>query len=293
MPAWQHNKSWTNDYYNKYRAYVAKVAPTLAGPHKNSRGEDLDCADLSIRLIIDFAAANGLPLNFLDVSGFIYTSKARWPFGPNDQQRPSQVFANKELFTIFVRQNIQTKSLWNLNTDVNPDGPSAGDLLMRYSEGASGMADNHHTALIFAAYAPGVAHPKAKSDTPSFPGPDEAMSQVRVTEYFMGTVDDDFVTKSRAPDAQTHFDYLNSRGNAKRNAELVYFANAAQFLKIGFEFRKYSDFVLFDWPNWDGEGRPPLFDQDKIILPKLHAHAQKRAKLTPGARPTGTGVGRA
>ena len=73
------------------------------------------------------------------------------------------------------------------------------------------------------------------------------MKESTVTQYFRGdTVNGEEGTRtaSRLPGKDWHFDYLNSRGDAKRNAELIYFANAKDFLKYGFEFRIYSDEVL-------------------------------------------------
>ena len=83
------------------------------------------------------------------------------------------------------------------------------------------------------------------------------MQQFYTTEYFRGTVNDDGVTTYRRPDKDIHFDYLNSRGEDKRNAEVIYYANAAQLADDGFEFRKYAPKVLDNWLDWDGEGRPP------------------------------------
>ena len=269
MAAWSHYIKWDDGQYEQYRSYVAKNAPLLSGTQLNSDQTPLDCADLSIGLLIDFAASKGLPVNFWDVDGFVYASMAEHPFGPNGASRPAEKFMNRERFKFIVRKYIQVKSLYKKNTSPaevgTGKGTDRGDLMIRYKEGPSGAVNLHHAALVFAVYPPGMPHPKQDLDIPSFPGPDEAMDQTRVTEYFMGTVDDKFMTKYRVPDLDIHFDYLNSRGEAKRNAELIYFANYAQLCLQGFDFLTYAPPVLWDWREldgqpWDGKGRPPMLD---------------------------------
>ncbi len=176
MTAWKHYAAWTEEYYKSYRSFVAEMAPKMSGRNKNSNGEDLDCADLSIGLLIDFASRKGLPVNFQDASGFLYVSKANYPYGPNNAVRRSEEFLTKDIFTFIVRKYIQTKSLYTYNTDQTDYGPGVGDLMMRYTVSASGRTDLHHTALVFAVYNAGVRHPKEADDgVPSFPGPDEAI----------------------------------------------------------------------------------------------------------------------
>jgi hypothetical protein len=87
-----------------------------------------------------------------------------------------------------------------------------------------------------------------------------------VTRYFMGTRDEDDRTAYRSMDVWWHADYLNSRGDAKRNAELIYFANVAQLRGDGFQFRLYSDTVLENWADWDGQGVPPRRKWDRWAL---------------------------
>ncbi len=255
MAAWAHHSQWTDDrYYLAYRKYVRSTAPGLMGRKE-------DCADLSIMLMIDFAAQSGLPLSFYDVDDWLYASKAATPYGPF--RKLGTPWATKADYTRIVQQNIQTKSLHERNTKINVAGPQEGDLMMRYTTTVLGITDKHHTALVFAVYPPGKAHPRENdAKLPSFPGDDAALKQFNVTEYFRGTVDDDGKTAYRRADKDIHFDYLNSRGEDKRNAELIYFANAAQLKDIGFEFRQYSSDVLDNWPDWDGTGFPPRGDYD-------------------------------
>jgi hypothetical protein len=161
------------------------------------------------------------------------------------------------MFTIFVQKQIQTKSLWKHNTVVNRFGPQAGDLMMRYTT-SFGVTDKHHTALVFQTFPPGAIHPRWNDKSvPDFPGSDSAKWQLTVTEYFRGTVDEAGATTYRAIDLDTHFDYLNHRGEAKPLAELIYYANARQIQDDGFEFRMYAPHVLDNWLDWDGQGTPP------------------------------------
>jgi hypothetical protein len=273
MPAWKHTNVWTPGMYQKYRKYVETTVPNA--PKGVFEGAHEDCADLSIRLLIDFAEQSGLPVTFRDVSGWRYISKAERAYGSPDlirylgqPQTMIQPFKTgdrvadgtvvpwltKDDFTKMVMENIQTKSLWRHNTEENPTGPDPGDLMMRYG----GIHRYHHTALVLSVYAPFAHHPQWQNlHIPDFPGPDAAEKQTNVTRYFMGTKDDDDRTAYRTPDLWWHFDYLNSRGDAKRNAELIYFANENQLRDDDFEFRMYSESVTDNWGDWDGRGVPP------------------------------------
>jgi hypothetical protein len=252
MAAWKHYSQWNEARYKQYRNYAANKAPGY-------KGRKEDCADLSIMLLIDFAAANGLPITFKDVDDWFYISKAWYAWGP-DGHIINVPFFTKEMFTTVVQKNIQTKSLWYHNTVVNPSGPEAGDLMMKYTTGFAGRTVDNHTALVFSVLPPGKSHPKSHDpNVKIFPGREKAKEDFNGTEYIMGTVDkdDDWATTSLDPDKEYHFDYLNSRGDKKRNAELIYYANKAQLLDDGFEFRRYAPLVLDNWSDWDGEGYPP------------------------------------
>src|ERR1044072_7550407 len=69
MPAWNHTSTWTSQYYEAYRKYVKVSAAALKGRLE-------DCADLSMLLIVEFAAQQGLPLTFTDNQDIYYSSKA-------------------------------------------------------------------------------------------------------------------------------------------------------------------------------------------------------------------------
>jgi hypothetical protein len=265
MAAWRHYSTWTEKTYESYRSYVARMAPT-------KRGEKDDCADLSLDLMIDFASSNGLPLNFWDASGTLYASKALCPFDSDKKPRTTETYRITDQFKLIVKKYIQTKSLYLYNTDKNDSAPEPGDLMIRYTTKMTifgERTDLHHTALVFAAYPAWRPHPKENAeDVPSFPGGKAAMDQTSVNEYFRGTVYTDGskwdgTTKYRVADGDIHFDYLNSRGDDKRNAELIYFANYDQLSKEGFEFRIYAPAVLWGWDDWDGVGYPPLLDTRK------------------------------
>jgi hypothetical protein len=282
MPAWKHKAQWSSAMYQTYRRYTQTTVTNAR--YGLFEGAHEDCADLSIRLLIDFAADSGLPLTFRDVSGWRYISKAERAYGPpdapydlghpktrimrfktGDREADGTLIPwfTKDDFYAVVRENIQTKSLWNHNTAVNPTGPDPGDLMMRFG----GIHRYHHTALVTSVYPPFALHPQwQNAKVPDFPGPDAAEKQITVTRYFMGTKDDDDRTAYRTADISWHFDYLNSRSDAKRNAELIYFANVAQLRDDGFQFRLYSDTVLENWADWDGLGVPPRRKWDRWAL---------------------------
>jgi hypothetical protein len=258
MAAWKHSE--VNDWhawgtYDAYRKHVAAKAASF-------RGREEDCADLSMSLLVDFAADNGLTLTFEDNAGRRYISKASGVVIPYTHAQPhvvvaSQAWSTKEEYRKWVLNRIGVESLWKRNTEVNRSGPENGDLMIIYKKGAVSVI-RRHTALVYRIYAASEKHAKSKDTSiPNFPGEDTAKNQVNVTEYFRGTVNDDGVTVSRDPDGDTHIDYLNHRGTDKPKAELLYYANAAQLRDEGFEFRMYSLKVTDDWYEWDGRGNPP------------------------------------
>src|SRR5262249_36506938 len=238
---------------------------SVASKATSFRGQHEDCADLSMMLLINFAADNGLTVTFEDNNLVRYISKASGAILSMIGQRfltedSDLMWSTRDEYTKIVQRRIGVEALWEHNTVENPHGPQPGDLMIYFHRKWGFLwTTRHHAALVFANYAAGASHPKQNDKTiPDFPGPDAALKQVNVTEYFKGTVDDDSgATISRQPDHDAHFDYLNSRGDDKRNAELLYFANAKQAQDDDFEFRNYDSDVLDNWFDWDGSGAPP------------------------------------
>ncbi|MBS1795385.1 MAG: hypothetical protein JSS81_16125 [Acidobacteria bacterium] len=261
MPAWNHTKTWTPGYYADYRKYVKFNAPTMKGRLE-------DCADLSMALIVDFAAREGLPLTFTDNSDIRYSSWANGQnpasgihmqydrinvptggvtIGPGGQPQwmtaPVEIpgvsihfgtnytWSNKDQFYDAVKNRINAEALFNYNTEASSLGPQSGDLLL----------SSEHAGLVIDALPAGVPHPKAADMTiASWVDPATALRQVNVLEYFRdnhGNINDEnriFV----------HFDYLNHRGSQKPKAELIYFRRAVDAVNDGFQFRRYSANVL-------------------------------------------------
>jgi hypothetical protein len=238
MAAWKHWAYWTATTYPAYRKYVGVNAPAYRGR------QDLDCADMSLTLLIEFAAANGLPVTLTSDDGTRFISKGT-------RQTPTSYLSvhstykwkDKDEFLRAVINRLNAKSVFSRNTTINRAGPEPGDL----------MCKTDHVALVYKTYPPGVDHPQA-SDTrvPIFPGPQVASRQLNQTEYFRA--DHSEVNPT------VHFDYLNHRGEGtpvKQKAELIYFADAMDIQKAGFEFRLYNAAVLDNWTDWNGEGDPP------------------------------------
>ena len=233
MPGWKHFTRWNEIAWHSYRKYVAVNAPGLIGSKE-------DCADLSMFLLIDFARQNGLPVTLEDNDKNRYSSQDDQaiyfaPGYPTDLHIANWEDSWEKFYDI-VKQRIGAKALFRRNTVWNPAGPAPGDLLLNET----------HCALVFRVYPPGARHPHAdNSKIPNFPGDLTAKEQFHTQEYFLGTTTPYFgVTQHRNADTDFHFDYLNSRSNSKRNAELIYFANARQALQAGFVFCQYSAGVL-------------------------------------------------
>lgn len=248
MPAWNATSTWDLKSKGGYRQYVSSHAEAY-------RWQTQDCADLSMSLLIDYAEDNKLPLTFRNDDGWIYSSRedgSKWASESAFMKGSTNIAAwkNKDEYKEAVWEHINVRDLWLYNTAVTNAGlfmPSPGDLLMIYEKGWVG-ASRHHCALIYRTYAPGAAHPKENDmKVPNFPGGQTATNQGYVTEYFRGDTylgQEGTFTFSRRPGKDWHFDYLNHRGVDKKNAEILYFANAKDFKRYGFEFRMYTDDVL-------------------------------------------------
>src|SRR5262245_55790839 len=171
MAAWTHFANWDGNnrkWYSAYRKYVAQNAPGRRST------KDLDCSDLSITLMIEFASRYGLPVTFKDAEGAIYSSKARSALEPKNSgydgagagagaaryDESPRVWDSGEKFIAIVREKMQTKSLYLYNMELNSSaGPESGDLMIRYRTkwlGTKVDQANTHTALVFQSYGPGV-----------------------------------------------------------------------------------------------------------------------------------------
>jgi hypothetical protein len=145
MAAWRHWAIWTGDTYDRYRAYVIEQAPKL-------RGGTMDCADMSLSLLIRFAAESGLPVTLRSERAVRFISKATRQF-PYSHLSPYQQYkwGNRDQFMTAVINRMTAKGVFWANTAVNPRGPEPGDL----------MCKPDHIALVFKTYPPGLAHPHA------------------------------------------------------------------------------------------------------------------------------------
>lgn len=232
MAAWRHYSYWDPRKYQFYRRYVATNGPRFRGR------ADLDCADITMVLMIEFAAANGLPVTLWDNDRVRYISKATRQVPKSGKILGTRTWSSKDDYIKAVTHRIGAKSLVNENSVPNPAGPESGDL----------MAKVDHAALVFQVYHRGQDHPRATDKSiPIFPGNDKAMLELNQTEYFRDA--------ESQPD--THVDYLNHRGFGKEKAELMYFAGATEMRQQGFRFLMYAPGVLDNWKDWDGEGDPP------------------------------------
>jgi hypothetical protein len=234
MAAWRHSTYWGPTTYEHYRAFVIERTETFKGR------SDLDCADISLTLLVEFAAAKGLPITLRNENNIRFISKAtrQTPTAGLSIHRTYEWKTKGEFLTAVINR-LNAKSVFTRNTVVNPGGPEPGDLMCK--------AD--HTALVFKVYPRGLAHPRANDKRiPLFPGPQIARTQLNQTEYFR-----EDPTK---PTPTIHFDYLNHRGEGKEAAELMLFADAMKLQADGFKFMKYAAAVMDNWTDWNGEGDP-------------------------------------
>lgn len=241
MAAWKHWAYWDEGAYESYRKYVAARAPSYRNRLEN-------CADISIMLLIDFAAENGLPVTFWDNADVRYISKATRQHPDDPRLLGTHKWSSKSEYVDKVKRRVSAESLFLRNTVRNPVGPQPGDLLCA----------RDHTALVFAVYPPGATHPKAGDPAiPLFPGNDVAKTQVYQTEYFRGLSPGSKDLRPNEADVDTHVDYLNHRGLGKEKAELIYYAAVRELKNLNLDFYKYKPGVLDNWKDWNGEGDLP------------------------------------
>src|SRR3712207_3708469 len=91
MPAWKHsdvNDCTAWETYGNYRKYVGSKGADM-------RWREEDCANLSMSLLIDFAAEHGLTLTFEDNAGRRYISKASGVVIPYTNAQPNVVVAGQ------------------------------------------------------------------------------------------------------------------------------------------------------------------------------------------------------
>lgn len=241
MAAWVHRNFWDFNAYQQYRKYVEDNAP-------NYKGRTEDCADLSMTLLIDFAANNGLPVTLWDNNSVRYISKATGQYPDDSRWFHSRSWKDKDSYLNAVRRRVGADSLVNQNTVPDPIGPRPGDLMIKHD----------HASLVYRVYLPTVNHPRAYDKSiPLFPGNEIARTQLDQLEYFRKKIPGPDEMRPNEIDAGVHIDFLNHRGNGKQKAELMYYASAQEFLLEGFQFRMYAPGVIDNWAEWDGKGKPP------------------------------------
>src|SRR5690349_17714009 len=140
MSAWKHTQYWTPALYDAYRASVPPQARQMMG-----RTED--CADLSLLLLVEFAAANGLTVSFHDTKGTLYCSKATGAFPATLREG---VWSNKDEYYSALKRHIGARSLYTFDTeDVADSQIKPGDLML------SCTPSDAHAAIVFAVWGPG------------------------------------------------------------------------------------------------------------------------------------------
>ncbi len=248
MSAWIHSQFWSCSMYAEYRKFVQLNA-------EGYMGDRHDCADLSMLLLIDFAAGRGLPVTLTDLNDVHYISKG-------ERQSPtslisSKKWANRDEYANAVMARLNAKALLTKNVIPNPQGPQPGDLMLK----------GDHAAIVYQVYPPGVSHPRSSQfgepdantcgRIPKFPGNDIAKTQLDRLIYFRSEPPQYPVCTSDDGCDIAHIDFLNHRGFGKENAELMLFAEVPELQKAGFDFFMYSSDVLDNWADWNGTGTPP------------------------------------
>ena len=114
--------SWTNDMIRRYQAYTADYISRY--------GEKIDCADLALASLIDFAYASGLPVNLK------YFSKGWKYYTSRDYSRDD--------YKRVVLDNLGALSVIDNTQAIEPAEAGPGDLIMTKHDSRLG-----HTRVIY------------------------------------------------------------------------------------------------------------------------------------------------
>lgn len=126
MPAWEITKIWSDTEISDYRKFIAAEAPKRVANLRST------CEDLALRLVIDFAAQNGLPVAFAN--------------GANKAGLTPEQFATKDDFVDRVLTTTGASDLLTFNTVKLAPGAmesepsslgraSIGDIVVLYTGG--------------------------------------------------------------------------------------------------------------------------------------------------------------
>jgi RHS repeat-associated protein len=228
LAAWKHTSWWDDSWKKKYRDYVNMHAQDYLG-----RTED--CADLSMTLLIDFAAANGLPVTLrVDTGHLIISKSCKW--------------SNKDDFLEFVKRKIGSKALFDQNTGpaLKEEEIRAGDLII----------STHHTALVVKAMKPGES---SFGQILSF---DETTGGPVAYQQPFTQLWDDAAAKAHPGQLQWIYnpestagyrvDYLNHTGFWQPYARMKYNQLDSVLIADGYQFRFWHDIVFSNYKTWTG-----------------------------------------
>jgi len=129
--AWPHKADkWTDADIVNYRSWIK-------GNYLSYIGRELECSKLATSMLIDYAAANGLPVRL--------NSWYKEPGNPTPHYSNETRYRNKEIFLRMANAYISAEGIWKLNTyekqmitkeTTKLNNALSGDLLMHIQGGA-------------------------------------------------------------------------------------------------------------------------------------------------------------
>jgi RHS repeat-associated protein len=223
LAAWTHSRYWDYAWKGKYAEYVANN-------FRKYLGNQSDCADLTMLVLIDFASDNGLPLTFWHGSGCIYASK-------------SCKFSEKQAFIDKVTKGIGSRDLWGTGRTYNT-GQALGE--MDIGSGDVYVEAGHAALVVNVAWQGALSLGQVRRGNQVVAKPGILLWN----EHFANQHPDilEWIYNPSSVDG-VRVDYLNHSGRLRPNAEIKY--NRAPSTMPG-EFRPWGDPVFSNYEYWTG-----------------------------------------
>lgn len=260
LAAWKHTNWWNDGWKQKYRNFVSQHAKDYV-----KRPED--CATLTVMLLVDFAAKNGLPVTLRGQGGCLWISKSCqfWKGKDDFYQRVTKGGKGQ--------RGVHSYEVFNHNT-----GPDKKDEAILSGDVGTKLG---HAFLVVNAMKPGVLSAGQQRNLPTTsPAPTSQPTTARrptsqpttatagvITAkpwvqkwdevYAYSHPEKHFFIYSPSSTKEVRIDYLNHSGVGKRTAvaEIKYNRLVSELKAAGFHFRFWHRIVFSNYKTWDGKTR--------------------------------------
>jgi len=139
LAAWEIKNKWDDTYTKAYSEYYSTIAKTMGG-------EKLDCADMQLKVLTDFASANGLPVSIQTGSGKIDAASDQFKSVGDFTTAVQKATAASDLASDANTHRVSSEKPGSLR---QLDAAKPGDMMFfKYSDDKNGPGRVHHVAGI-------------------------------------------------------------------------------------------------------------------------------------------------